>query len=84
MTVAAIAFQYLTESREGNVAIGEVYCDQPGTNEVRDVVELIGVGDAIYGRIDSKEEEEEVGDVAEPMGHIKSGFADCENKTLSG
>ena len=83
MPVGAISFQDLTEPRKGDVAVGEVYCDQPGTDEVRDVVELIGVGDAVHGRIDGKEEEEEVGDVAETMGHIESEFADLENKKLS-
>ena len=82
MTVTAIAFQDLAESRKGEVAIDEVYCDQPGTDEVRDVVELIGIGDAIHGRIDGKEEEEEVGDMAQPMGHIESELANFENKKL--
>ena len=71
MAVTAIAFQDLPESRKGDVAVGEVDCDQPGTDEVCDVVELIGIGDTVHGRIDGKEEEEEVGDVAESVGQCR-------------
>jgi len=44
-----------------------VDCDEPCRDEVDEMVEEVGVGDAVNGGVDGKEEEEDVGYVAEAV-----------------
>jgi hypothetical protein len=39
--------------------------DQPGGDDIHEVVEEVSVGDAVDGGVDGEKEEEEVGDVAD-------------------
>ena len=41
--------------------------DEPGGDEVADVVQEVGVGDAVDGGVEGEEEEERVGDEAEAV-----------------
>jgi hypothetical protein len=61
------AFENLRQirKREGNPTAGEMNRDQPGGDDVHEVVEEVSVGDAVDGGVDGEKEEEEVGDVAD-------------------
>lgn len=55
----------MSETGEGEVAAGEVDGDEPGGDEINEMVEKVGVRDAVSSGIECEEEEEEVGDVAD-------------------
>lgn len=54
----------MSDTGEREVAAGEVDGDEPGGDEINEMVEEIGVRDAVSSGIEGEEEEEEVGDVA--------------------
>lgn len=64
----SFAFEHLAEAREGKAAAGEVDGDEPETDHVDEVVEEVGVGDAVDGGVDGQEEEEQVSYVPEAGG----------------
>ena len=64
----AFAFEHLAEAREGKAAAGEVDGDEPEADHVDEVVEEVGVGDAVDGGVDGEEEEEQVAYVPEAGG----------------
>ena len=47
--------------------------DEPGADEVGEVVETVSVGDAVEGCVNGEEEEEDVGYVAVTGGSIRWG-----------
>ena len=50
------AFQHLAQTRQRDVGGGEIYEDEPTGHEVGEVVEQVGVGDAVDGGTDGEEE----------------------------
>lgn len=44
-------------------------CHEPGRNAIDEVVQEVGVRDAVDGRVDGEDEEEDVGDIGEPGGN---------------
>ena len=59
------AFQDLSETGEGEIAAGKVDGDEPGGDEINEMVEKVGVCDTVSSGIEREEEEEEVGHVAD-------------------
>ena len=44
---------------------GEMYSYQPGSHDIYEVMEKVGVGDTIDSGVDGEREEDDIGDVAE-------------------
>ena len=65
ITLFIFAFEHPAEPREREAAAGEVDGDQPGADAVDEMMEQVGVGDAVDSRVDGEQEEEHVGYVAE-------------------
>lgn len=55
----------MTKAQEREILAGEMYSYQPGSNDVNEVMEKVGVRDTIDGGIDSKEEEDDISNEAE-------------------
>ena len=55
-SLLAVAFEHLAEAREGQVGSGAVDQDEPGRDEVTEVVQEVGVGDAVDGGAHGEEE----------------------------
>lgn len=57
--------QHLGQARKREVGAGEVHEDEPSGDQIGEVVEEVGVGDAIDCGADGEEEHEDISDVAE-------------------
>lgn len=51
-------FQDLAQPLQAHTTPGEMHGHQPGTHEVDEVMQHVGVGDAVDCRTDSEEEEQ--------------------------
>lgn len=49
--------------------------NEPCADKVDELVEEVGVGDAVYRGIDSEEEEKNVGDIAEAVNNVSKGIS---------
>ena len=67
VTLALIVFEDLAQVRQRESAAGKMDGDKPGGDQIDELVEQIGVGDAIDCGADGKEEEEDVRYVAETV-----------------
>ena len=84
MIVTAIPFKNLAKTRERDVAVGKMNSHEPGTDEVCDMVELVGKSDAVDSCVYSEDEEEDIGDVAESKSSISASEFYLTAKTHEG
>lgn len=76
------AFQDLSETGEGEIAAGKVDGDEPGGDEINEMVEQVGVCDTVSSGIEREEEEEDVGHVADTCSNRQYvDVSECQKAT---